>query len=266
MKENTSMFEAPEYKKIIEKARKYQVIGENALMLLGDSAEILKDTGFKPDSVITDPPYDFDSQGGKLFGREKSNFDKIRTADITDGFDFDILTMCAKADQMLIFMHNDQIFKIGDHLRHLYERFALLGWRKTNPLPVANKHYKPDLEIFFHYWRKPAFPSGKLSEKGRIVDAPVSKSIYDHPTVKPQQIMEKCVINASFPNDVILDPFCGSGSTGVAALKHGRKFIGIELDPDFYEMAIDRLSVASGEYIPEMDGQTSLFNKSKQGE
>lgn len=270
-----------EYKEWIDKASDHFAIGDRALVLLGDSAKILRGTNLKVDSVITDPPYDFDSEGGpSLFNREyKSAFNDMRERGLSDGFDHEILKSAALADSMIVFMHNDQLFDILETLTQqkfppigyhyddvrdtaetaLYDRFVLCQWHKENPMPVANKHYIPDTEIYIHCWRKPFFPQGELSDKGRWISAPVGKSKYDHPTVKPQKIMRKCVTNGSERGGVILDPFCGSGSTGVAALAMGRKFIGIEQDKEFFKIACDRVSIASGDRIPDEGNQMGLF-------
>jgi len=60
-----------------------------------------------------------------------------------------------------------------------------------------------------------------------------------HPTQKPVKVMEWCI---EMTGGIILDPFMGSGTTGVAALKLGRKFIGIEIDEKYFDIAVDRIS------------------------
>ena len=63
-----------------------------------------------------------------------------------------------------------------------------------------------------------------------------------HPTQKSLQLMEGIIGVHTNPNDIIMDPFMGSGTTGVAALKSGRRFIGIELDSSYYDIALNRLT------------------------
>lgn len=63
-----------------------------------------------------------------------------------------------------------------------------------------------------------------------------------HPNEKPVELMRKFIALHTKPGDTVLDPFCGAGSTGVAALELGRRFIGIELDPKFYQVSCDRLT------------------------
>jgi site-specific DNA-methyltransferase (adenine-specific) len=68
------------------------------------------------------------------------------------------------------------------------------------------------------------------------------KKYFEHPTIKPLNIIENLILNSSKENDIILDPFMGSGTTGVACKKHKRDFIGIELDHHFFEIAKNRIN------------------------
>lgn len=68
------------------------------------------------------------------------------------------------------------------------------------------------------------------------------KQLGKHPTQKPLKLMERVVLASSNPKDLILDPFCGSGTTGVAAVKHGRRFIGVEIEPNFLDLSERRLN------------------------
>ena len=65
-----------------------------------------------------------------------------------------------------------------------------------------------------------------------------------HPTVKPLYVMYKAIASASAPGDLVLDPFMGTGSTGVAALQRGRRFIGIEREPKYFDIACQRIEHA----------------------
>jgi DNA modification methylase len=95
----------------------------------------------------------------------------------------------------------------------------------------------------FHYHRKPS-----RSERG---------DSNNHPTVKPVNLVAWLLNLVSRPGDLILDPFAGSGTTLVAALKTGRRAIGIELDPAYVEIARQRI----GETSPDSRwGQRHLFD------
>jgi site-specific DNA-methyltransferase (adenine-specific) len=62
-----------------------------------------------------------------------------------------------------------------------------------------------------------------------------------HPTQKPIALIDRCLRVSSSPGDVVLDPFMGSGTTGVAAVSLGRRFIGIEKDPAYRQLSLDRI-------------------------
>jgi site-specific DNA-methyltransferase (adenine-specific) len=67
------------------------------------------------------------------------------------------------------------------------------------------------------------------------------KSHGKHPTQKPLALIERCLLASTQPGDLVVDPFSGSASTGVAALSHGRRFIGAEIDPNYCKLASKRL-------------------------
>ena len=67
------------------------------------------------------------------------------------------------------------------------------------------------------------------------------KELYDHPTIKPLSIIKNLVKNSSKENDVVLDCFMGSGTTGVACKQLNRNFIGIEIDKKYFEIAKNRI-------------------------
>ena len=68
-----------------------------------------------------------------------------------------------------------------------------------------------------------------------------------HPTAKPEPVMVKLVLQYSNAGDVVLDPFMGSGSTGVACVRHKRRFVGMEMDPAYFAVAKARLEAAGGQ-------------------
>lgn len=63
-----------------------------------------------------------------------------------------------------------------------------------------------------------------------------------HPTQKPEYLMENIVLSSTKRGDLVLDPFCGSGTTGVAAVRFGRRFIGIDNEKEYIETAFKRMS------------------------
>lgn len=124
----------------------------------------------------------------------------------------------------------------------------VIVWKKTNPMPRnVNRRYVQDMEfalwavkenqkwIFNKDKEKPYLRS--LFESGNVQ----GKERTSHPTQKSLKLMEWIIKNHTKKGQVILDPFMGSGSTGVAALRTGRKFIGIEKDRNYFEISKKRL-------------------------
>ena len=68
------------------------------------------------------------------------------------------------------------------------------------------------------------------------------KEKYKHPTIKPLPLIKKLIINSSNKGDIVLDCFSGSGTTCAAAKELERQFIGIEIDPEYHKISIDRLN------------------------
>jgi len=86
----------------------------------------------------------------------------------------------------------------------------------------------------------PCMYSAKASKKEKNIGLSAER-VNDHPTVKPIKLISYLITIGSRPNDVVLDPFMGSGTTGVAALQLRRRFLGVELEQHYYETAEQRL-------------------------
>ena len=217
-----------------------EIIGDCRL-ILGDCLVLLPTLG-NVDAVITDPPYEFETAGAGIFRTNRKNMDQIKAFGLDKGFDHTRFTR-VQFGSVVFFCHNDQLAKITSHLESEFDRFCVCSWHKTNPMPVANQHYQPDTEFWVHAWSKGHAPTGLLSEKkGYYLGPGGQDTSIDHPTVKPHGLMAKVVRNVA--GEVILDPFMGSGSTGVACAKAGRRFIGIEIDPAYFQIACERIRAA----------------------
>ena len=222
-------------------ALREEILADGVSLWLGDCRDVLPLVG-RVDAVVTDPPYEFESSGGGLFRASRMGWmESIIAAKLDKGFDHSFLTPTL-SDSVVCFCHNDQIPALSNWFAEKFDRFALLMWHKSNPMPVANKHYVPDTELYIHAWNAAAHPVGELKSKGRWFLHPVGSSKIDHPTVKPLPLMEKVVRNVQ--GRLILDPFMGSGTTGVACVNLGRSFIGIEREPKYFDIAVRRISDA----------------------
>lgn len=113
----------------------------------------------------------------------------------------------------------------------------LLVWDKVTP--TANRWYMKNLEFTLYLWKGRARtindPSSKQLLRGGI------DKLSGHPTEKPVYLMAEYIRNSSRKGEAVLDPFMGSGSTAIAAMQLGRKFIGIEIHEPFFEIAVSRV-------------------------
>ena len=121
----------------------------------------------------------------------------------------------------------------------------LLEWHKTNPVPACNNKYLSDTEYIFFAREKGVKIKGNYHTKSTYFVTPVNKKdkkLYGHPTVKPTSIIDNLVINSCPENGTILDPFMGSGSTGVSALNNNCNFNGYEIEEKYFNTAKKRLN------------------------
>ena len=208
------------------------VIGD-ATLYQGDCAELLPDVG-RFDALITDPPYVMSAKGGGM-GAQRQYLADIHEH-IDTGFD---MSMLAPFKNWFVFCGKPQLLELMAQAEKQGSRWQLLTWNKTNPTPLSNNNYLPDTEYMVH-----SFESHHYESKTRFIVGQVERSGFDHPTVKPQYVMQKAIKSASHPGDSILDCFMGTGSTGVAAIQLGRKFTGIEREPKYFDIACKRIEQA----------------------
>jgi DNA methylase len=118
----------------------------------------------------------------------------------------------------------------------------VLVWLKTQSTKWTSKRFNIFFEeILVFKGRNPVFNAYHWSSlSGIFHDTFIDKPA--HPFTKPISLMEKLVLAYSNPGDTIFDPFCGSGTTGLAAKMHGREFIGCELNKTYYDMAVARIA------------------------
>jgi DNA modification methylase len=217
------------------------------------------------DADVMDPPYAFNNSGGGAFRKARGASDQIVAEALDRGFDRSIIDP-ARCGAVVVFCHQDQLevlitetveddradhdaFLVADMfaaLRPRFHRVALLVWIKPNPSPMANKHYLSDFEPYVHAWNRGYHPQGDHHDKHRWHTAgSMRAAVFGHPTVKPASLMDKIVRNVAGTS--ICDPFMGTGSTGVAAIRAGKTFAGIEHNPKHFETAVRRISDAWAE-------------------
>jgi hypothetical protein len=210
-------------------------------LFLGDANAIRPTLGWQ-DCDCMDPPYKFNNSGGGKWRKARGASEQIIAEGLTEGFDPSIIkpTLCGSA---VVFCHDDQLPDLLPVMRGKFWRHRLCFWRKKNPAPHCNKAFVADLEPYIFAWQRGYHPQGGYHQLRRTVDAQVRPAkIYGHPTVKPDSVMDKIMANVA--GQTVCDPFMGTGSTGVAAIKAGKTFTGIEHNPTHFKTALRRIGEA----------------------
>jgi site-specific DNA-methyltransferase (adenine-specific) len=236
----------------------------NCTLYLGDCMDILP-TLDKVDAVITDPPYGFEFNGS--VGYSAGSMSDATTLDDTNLFKqkgFGKLPvfrgMTKQQKKELVLFHKEWISSIGDALLisfsatktiHLLisacdecnrEVTDLIIWKYSTGMRKKNTLYKPEFEpAVISYGGGLRMNSKNIGSNIISCEKPMEK--VGHPTQKPISLMKELVRIA--PSETILDPFMGSGTTGVAAIQMGRKFVGIEREPKYFDIACKRIEQAS---------------------
>lgn len=121
--------------------------------------------------------------------------------------------------------------KVGFKLQNI------LVWGKDNK--VCNHYYMGQCEFILLFRKGQARAINNMGTSNLLQIPNVKHKT--HPTQKPVELMKILIENSSNENDIVLDCFCGSGSTGVACLETGRKFYGCEIDKKYYDIAVERI-------------------------
>lgn len=202
------------------------------------------------DLVVIDPPYEIETSGAGLYKQPDKQYIK-ELEGMKDGFSeqaLDELCRVMKKINIYIFCSQKQIIPLLDYFaKKMGCNWNLICWHKTNPIPACGNKYLTDTEYILFFREKGVKIYGNYNTKFTYYATPLNqkeKKQFNHPTVKPINIIQNFIVNSSQENEIVLDCFMGSGSTGVACINTNRKFIGIELDPTYFETAKKRLEEA----------------------
>lgn len=206
-------------------------------LYLADCMDVLPTLG-EVDCVVTDPPYLVRAgAGGGAFGNLAH---LVKTGGFTDGgCDHSFLQNFRNWFCFCSLKQLPCLISIAEK----FDRWNLITWAKPNPVPTCHNKYLPDVEYIVHGFSKGNL-YGEFDDKHSFFHAPSGKKETDHPNEKPLSLMKKLVTLATKQEQIVLDPFMGSGTTGVAAVQLGRQFIGIEREPKYFEIAVRRISEA----------------------
>ena len=203
------------------------------------------------DLVVTDPPYLIETSGAGIYKQDDKQYVK-ELNEMKDGFSREILDeLCRimKKINIYIFCSQKQIIPLLDYfVKEKKCNWNLLTWHKSNPVPACGNKYLTDTEFILFFREKGVKIYGEYKRKFTYYVTPLNqkdKKAYGHPTIKPLDMVSNFIINSSQEGDIVFDPFMGSGTTAVAAMKCNRNFLGYELNPDYYEICNKRIEEAS---------------------
>ncbi len=223
------------------------VIIGNAELHLGDCRDIMPTLG-RVDAVVTDHPYLLESGGkntsivGGKFSRETyNNGGAIIPVDIEPSEFMPLLAAVLQQGHAYFMVNNRHVSKTQLAAENAGFRFHnLLVWDKKTCTP--NRWYMKNCEFTLFMFRG----RGKLINHcgSRQLISCMNVMNAEHETQKPVPLMEHYIGNSTERGQLILDPFMGSGTTGVAAVQMGRKFIGIEREAKYFDIACKRIEDA----------------------
>ena len=243
----------------------YKSSSKDFTLIQGDCVETLSKFKFGFDMVFADPPYFLSGggisyQSGKVVCVNKGDWDKPVTSEELDAFNLRWLTAVREhmKDNATIWIsgthHN--IFSVQQQLLKLgFKVLNIITWAKTNPPPnISCRYFTFSTEFIIWARKSPKVPHyfnyalmKKLNGDKQMTDVwqlpsigKWEKSCGKHPTQKPLGVLARIIQASTEPNSWILDPFSGSGTTGIAANLLGRNYLGLEKDKDFLLMSKKR--------------------------
>ena len=241
----------------------------------GDALDLLsKIPDESVDCVWTDPPYMLSNDGitcvaGRMVSVNKGDWDKSQGLEADHQFNLQWTNECHRVLKPTgtIWVSGTLHVYPSVGMALLQNGFRLLNdiiWLKPNPPPnLGRRTFTHSTEVVLWASKAPKGSRHKYTfnydEMRRENGGKQMKTVWEftsakapekrygkHPTQKPLALIDRCLRASTNQDDVVLDPFAGSGSTGVATLGLGRTFVGIELDESFVELSIKRLSEISG--------------------
>lgn len=241
----------------------------NSALYLADTFEMLEDMRSESiDMIFADPPYFLSNDGiscsaGKAVSVNKGDWDKIGSLEEKHEFNRRWIGLCKqvlKPDGTIWIsgtLHN--IYSVGMALEQ--EGFKIINnitWQKSNPPPnLACRCFTHSTETvlwaqkndkkahhYFNYDLMKEINGGKQMKDvwtGALTKS-AEKRYGKHPTQKPLYLLERIILASTHENDVVLDPFCGSSTTGVACKMLGRNYIGIDNNLEYINLSVERLT------------------------
>lgn len=245
----------------------------SAVLHQGDCREVLAQLPeHSVDLVFADPPYFLSNggitcQSGRMVSVHKGTWDVSRGAEENHAFNRSWLEACRRVlkPNGTIFVSGTRhvIFSVGFAMQQLgFKMLNDITWYKVTPPPnLSCRYFTHATETIlwaardarsrhhFDYQTMKQENGGKQMQSLWSIRPPLKaeKRHGKHPTQKPLALLERIVRAASRHGDLVVDPFSGSGTTGVASARLGRRYLGIELDSAYLALAVARLNDLDGE-------------------
>ncbi len=242
----------------------YKIIEGNCLEVMD---RLFDDKGEFVDFIFADPPYFLSNggitcQNGKMVKVDKGDWDKSKGADVNHDFNKEWVSRCQKLlkpnGSMMVSGTMHVIYSVGFAMQQL--NMKLLNniiWQKPNPPPnLACRYFTHSTETIL--WAAKTIKSKHLfnySLMKKINDNKQMKDVWNftapkkseklfgkHPTQKPLDLLTRILLSATNENDLVLDPFNGSGTTGVACVTNNRNYVGIELEKSYIKLTKKRMN------------------------
>ena len=244
----------------------YRSADRDFTLLQGDCVELLSQFHFEFDAVFADPPYFLSSggismQAGKVVCVDKGEWDKVRSSEEVDAFNRAWLTECRKKlkprGSIWVSGTYHNIFSVAHLMTELgFKILNVITWQKSNPpanISCRFFTYSTEFVIWarrerkrthvFNYELMRYINGGKqMTDVWRLpAIAPWEKvDGRKHPTQKPLSLLTRIILASTPQRGWVLDPFSGSGTTGIAANLCGRRYLGIEQDAAFLDLSCQR--------------------------
>lgn len=253
-------------------------LSNDFLLVKGDAFKVLKNINKNSvDMIFADPPYFLSNGGiscyaGKQISVNKAKWDKTEMTLLEKiKYSRKWVRFCREIlkDKGTIWisgtMHNIYIIGVALEL----EGFSIINnitWQKKNPTPnLACRCFTHSTETilwarkkfnknkkgkhYFNYMLMKELNGNKQMKDVWLLNSPLKneKKFGKHPTQKPESLLERIILASTKEGDLILDPFCGSGTTGIVASKLNRKFIGIEKEDEYIDIIKKRFNNLKGE-------------------
>ena len=244
---------------------------EHSMRLLkGDCIEILKQARENSvDMIFADPPYFLSNGGitchaGKMVSVNKGKWDKSQGVEENHKFTLEWLKECQRVlkpdGTIWVSGTTHIIYSIGFAMQQLgYKILNDIVWYKRNAPPNLSCRYfthsteivlwaakNPKSKHYFNYKLMKERNNGKQMRNVWEMSSPPAKEkkFGKHPTQKPVELLKRLILASTEKDSLVLDPFCGSSTTGIASLLLQRKYVGIDMEDEYLELSKKRLDDA----------------------